>query len=232
MCGRFVVMRQLEEIARLMDIRSIQIDGFEPSFNVAPTRLIPAAVDQEDERALVGFHWGFTPRWADSKTGGPRPINARSETVATSGMFRDAFRRRRCLIPADGFYEWQAGGQRKQPFYIHRADDDVMAFAGIWEHWQDPTGEIEAGLDSCAIITTGSNAYLRELHERMPVILEREDWDLWLDPEVDDADVLTGLLRPAEDRVLEFHPVNPDVGNVRNDRPDLVEPFEQQRLIE
>lgn len=232
MCGRFVVMRQLEEIARLMDIQQITLDSFEPSFNVAPTNRIPAAIERDDERALVGFHWGFTPRWADSKSGGPRPINARSETVATSGMFRDAFRHRRCLIPADGFYEWQSDGGSKQPFYIHRADDDLMAFAGIWERWRDSSGEVETPLESCAIVTTSANSRLRELHDRMPVILEREDWELWLDPEVDDADVLASLLRPSEDRVLEFHPVNPDVGNVRNDRPDLIEPFEQQRLLE
>jgi putative SOS response-associated peptidase YedK len=231
MCGRFVVMRQLEELARLFEAGLIRLDAFEPNYNVAPTTRIPAVVDEGDARTLTGFHWGFTPRWAKARGDGPRPINARRETVATSGMFRDAFRHRRTLIPADGFYEWQARPGGKQPFFIHRADGDMLAFAGIWERWVDPEGQLETPLDSCAIITTNANEPMSELHDRMPVILERADWERWLDPEVEDAEALEDLLDPAEDHVIAFHPVSPDVGNVRNTRRDLVAPFEQGKLL-
>lgn len=226
MCGRFVLMQQLEELARLFEAGVIRMEPFDPNYNVAPTTVIPGVIDEQADRSLVGFHWGFTPRWAKARNDGPRPINARRETVATSGMFRDAFRHRRTLVPADGFYEWKAGPGGKQPFFIHRADGDILAFAGIWERWVDPEGNLETPLESCAIITTNANDSMSQLHERMPVILERADWERWLDPELEDAETLADLLEPAEDKVIEFHPVNPDVGNVRNNRRDLIEPLE------
>ena len=231
MCGRFVIKQDREELARLFQAGLIRLELFEPNYNVAPTNIIPAVIDEADERALVGFHWGFTPRWAKALGDGPRPINARRETVATSGMFRDAFRHRRTLIPADGFYEWKSGPGGKQPYYIHRSDGDVLALAGIWERWVDPQGQLETPLESCVIITTSANDAMSQLHERMPVIVERADWERWLDPDMDDAEALEDLLDPPADRLIAFHPVNPDVGNVRNNRPDLIEPFEQGKLL-
>ncbi|CAN5717694.1 SOS response-associated peptidase [soil metagenome] len=231
MCGRFAVIRQLEELARLFEAGLIRMDAFGPNYNVAPTTVVPSVRVEDGDRALTGLSWGFTPRWAKARRDGPRPINARRETVATSGMFRDAFSKRRVIVPADGFFEWKKIGSGKQPFYIHRADGDVMAFAGIWESWVDPEGELETPLESCAIITTEANDEMAELHDRMPVILEQEDWDRWLDPELSDAESLTDLLDPPEDRVIAFHPVSPDVGNVRNNRPDLIQPHEQGRLF-
>jgi putative SOS response-associated peptidase YedK len=227
MCGRFVVMRQLEELARLFEAGLIRLDAFEPNYNVAPTTRIPAVVEEGEDRILAGFVWGFTPRWAKARNDGPRPINARRETVATSGMFRDAFRRRRTIIPADGFYEWQAHPGGKQPYFIQRADGDILAFAGIWERWVDPEVQLETPLDSAAIITTNANERMSELHDRMPVILERADWERWLDPAIEDAEVLEDLLDPPEDRVIAFHPVRPEVGNVRNNRPELIEPIDE-----
>ncbi|HLT21357.1 MAG TPA: SOS response-associated peptidase [Thermomicrobiales bacterium] len=232
MCGRFAVIRQLEELARLFEAGLIRMEGdFAPNYNVAPSTIIPAVIEEDGQRVIVGLYWGFTPSWAKARKDGPRPINARKETVATSGMFRNAFRRRRAIIPADGFFEWKAEGTGKQPFFIHRADGDVMAFAGIWERWQDPTGELETPLDSCAIITTNANDEMAQLHDRMPVILEPEEWDRWLDAELTDAEALADLLDPAEDHVIAYHPVTPDVGNVRNNRPDLIEPLEQTRFF-
>ncbi|MEZ4521185.1 MAG: SOS response-associated peptidase [Thermomicrobiales bacterium] len=231
MCGRFAVIRQLDELARLFEAGLIRMDSFEPNYNVAPTTVVPAVITEDGNRELTGLTWGFTPRWAKSLKDGPRPINARRETVATNGMFRNAFSRRRAIIPADGFFEWKREASGKQPFYIHRADGNVMAFAGIWEHWTDPEGKLETPLDSCAIITTRSNDEMAEIHDRMPVILEPEDWDRWLDPDLSDAESLEDLLEPPEDRVIAFHPVGSDVGNVRNNRPDLIEPREQGRLF-
>ncbi|MEZ4572006.1 MAG: SOS response-associated peptidase [Thermomicrobiales bacterium] len=181
MCGRFAVIRQLDELARLFEAGLIRMEPFEPNYNVAPTTVVPAVITEDGKRELTGLTWGFTPRWAKSLKDGPRPINARRETVATNGMFRNAFSRRRAIIPADGFFEWKREASGKQPFYIHRADGNVMAFAGIWEHWTDPEGKLETPLDSCAIITTQSNDEMAEIHDRMPVILEPEDWDRWLD---------------------------------------------------
>ena len=231
MCGRFAVLRQLEELARLFEAGLIRMDPFGPNYNVAPTTLIPAVVNEDGERALTGFTWGFTPRWAKARRDGPRPINARRETVATSGMFRDAFKRRRTILPADGFFEWKKEGAGKQPYFVHRADDEVMAMAGIWERWVDPEGNLETPLESCAIITTSANDEMANLHDRMPVILEPQDWERWLDPDIQAAEELSDLLDPPEDRVIAYHPVGLDVGNVRNNRPDLVQPLEQTKLF-
>ena len=231
MCGRFAVIRQLEELARLFEAGLIRMDPFAPNFNVAPTTVVPAVIAEDGERVIAGLSWSFTPRWAKALRDGPRPINARRETVASSGMFRNAFSRRRAIIPADGFFEWRQAGSGKQPYFIHRADGQVMAMAGIWERWTDPEGKLETPLDSCAIITTSANEEMARLHDRMPVILEPEDWARWLDPEITDAEPLVELLDPAEDHVIAYHPVGPDVGNVRNNRPDLIEPMEQTKLF-
>jgi putative SOS response-associated peptidase YedK len=231
MCGRFAVMRQLEELARLFEAGLIRMEPYAPNFNVAPTTLVPAVINEDGERVITELSWGFTPRWAKARRDGPRPINARRETVASSGMFRNAFSRRRAIVPADGFFEWKKEGAGKQPYFIRRADGEVMAMAGIWEEWIDPEGNLETPLVSCAIITTSANDEMANLHDRMPVILEAGDWTRWLDPEITDAEPLADLLEPPEDRVIAYYPVGPDVGNVRNNRPDLIEPMEQTKLF-
>lgn len=227
MCGRFVILRQLEEIARLFEAGILRASLSGPNFNVAPTTLIPAIVEREG-RQLVEFRWGFTPVWAKADGSSPQPINARAETVATSGMFRNAFRRRRCVIPADGFYEWTGSRGARQPHYIHRTDGDMLAFAGIWE---EHTPEQSEPVQTCAIITTDANSDVADLHHRMPAIIDREDIDFWLDSDVEDTEAVHELLRPAEKDVLVHHAVSPDVNNVRNNSPDLIQPFEQERLF-
>lgn len=231
MCGRFAVLRQLDELARLFEAGLIRMDSFGPNYNVAPTTLVPAIITEDGDRVLTGLTWGFTPRWAKARNDGPRPINARRETVDSSGMFRNAFSRRRAIVPADGFYEWKKEGSGKQPYFIHRADGEVMALAAIWEEWVDPEGNLETPLESCAIITTSASDEMAKLHDRMPVILEPDDWARWLDPEITDAEPIADLLDPPEDRVIAYHPVGADVGNVRNNRPDLIEPMEQTKLF-
>lgn len=227
MCGRFAILRQLEEIARLFEAR-IGFDRLDiPNYNVAPTNEIPSVINH-DGRELVALRWGLIPAWAGKRDNPPQPINARAETVATNGMFRSAFRSRRCLVPADGFYEWSGPKGNRQPHFIRRKDGAPLAMAGIWEEARLSDDDV---VRSCAIITTDANSVIAELHNRMPVILETDAWDVWLDPETADTDELQSLLAPAEDSVLEHYPVSPDVNNVRNNRPDLVEPMEQKKLM-
>lgn len=231
MCGRFVILRQLEEIARLFEVGAIMTNDIAiPNYNIAPTSRIPAIIEADDARRLVALTWGFIPQWASPDKSMPKPINARAEGVGSSGMFRNALARRRCLIPADGFYEWSGPKGDRQPNYIHAAGDQMIAMAGIWEHW-DGHGNEDQAVVSCAIVTTSANAVVGELHDRMPVILDPSDWDLWLDPDVDEKEAVLPLLQPADDRLLEFHAVSKDVNSVRNNRPDLIDQIEQGKLF-
>ena len=219
MCGRFVIATPLVSIFEYFDIHDPRVAEHGPRFNVAPATPILMVRDGGEARTVDTASWGFTPSWAKAIDDGPRPINARSETVSSSRLFKRAFEQRRCLIPADGFYEWQAGsGKRKQPYYIHRSDGQMIAFGGVWEVWHEGN---EDEVTSAAIITTPANEAISELHDRMPLVIEQNDWDDWL---------LGGnpaeLLRPAAEDVLTWHPVNPAVGNVRNNDPDLIEPVE------
>jgi putative SOS response-associated peptidase YedK len=177
------------------------------------------------------MQWGLIPSWAKDPSIGSRMINARGETAAEKPSFRSAFKRRRCLVPASGFYEWKklnevkgkGGRAAKQPFYIYRADEQPLVMAGLWESWNDP--EIGKPLVTYSILTTDANAQLRELHDRMPVILEPEHFDAWLDPEQEDAASLQSLLKPAAAGVLAMHPVSTRVNSPKNDEASLLEPI-------
>lgn len=220
MCGRFVVATPMMTIFEYFDIHDPRIDNLPSRYNVAPTTPIAIVRDTGEARIAETATWGFTPSWAKALDDGPRPINARSETVAESRLFRRAYEQRRCLIPADGYYEWQASsGKRKQPYYIHRTDSQLMAFAGIWEAWHEGQSD---GIVSAAILTTPANEAMKTLHDRMPLIIERDAWDDWLlgdDP--------GELLRPAPAERLTWHPVDRAVGNTRNEGPHLIEPIEE-----
>jgi putative SOS response-associated peptidase YedK len=163
------------------------------------------------------------PFWAKSPAIGNRQINARAETLADKPAYRNAFKKHRCLIPADGFYEWKKvpGQKKKQPFFIHRPDDEPLAFAGLWEEWRGPERDGSQTLRSCTIITTSANETMEPIHDRMPVILPPSAWDQWLDPEDHDTPALGKLLVPAPPRIITMHPVSTDVGNVRNNGPEL-----------
>lgn len=168
------------------------------------------------------LHWGLIPSWSKDPEIGSRMINARAETLHEKPSFRAAFRRRRCLIPADGFYEWQRLERKKQPYYFCRNDHQPFAFAGLWEHWESADGEIE----SCTIVTTAANDLLKSIHDRMPVILQPEDYDLWLDPQVQETDRLQHLLFPDEDSPFIRYPVSTKVNRPQNDDPDCIEAIE------
>lgn len=232
MCGRFVSTTPPEELARYFDAAPPAEAPLAPNYNVAPTTDVYAVVEN-GERRLAAFHWGLVPFWATDPSVGNRMINARADTLATKNAYRQAFRRRRCIVPADGFYEWHkiAGQKIKQPYFIHRADDEPIAFAGLWESWK-PKGEGDAGrLLSTSIITTDANETMAPIHDRMPVILPPSSWAEWLDPTNEDVGSLSRLLVPAPPRLLTMHPVSTDVGNVRNREPRLVEPIPDELVV-
>lgn len=228
MCGRFAQPRSSEELARLFgasDAAALPGDRF----NVAPTDEVAAVVERHGQRTVDAFRWGLVPVWSASRREGSRMINARSETVETSTAFRDAFRRHRCIIPADAFYEWvrvMAPGRmrpvRAEPSAIRRADGEPLAFAGLWAVWHDPaTGE---RLLSATILTTVANEVVAPVHDRMPVVLDRTDWDAWLDA-TSPVHLLRPLLRPAPDEDLVRYPVSPAVNNVRSQGAELLAPL-------
>ena len=220
MCGRYASHLPPEAIARLF--RAVNpVPNHAASWNVAPRQdaLVVRRHPDTGERHLDLLTWGLVPCWTKDLTTARRPINARAETVSTSGMFRAAFAARRCLVPADAFYEWKpAGHAGKQPFAVARRDAQPMAFAGLWEGWRAADGEV---LRTFTIITTDANAVLRPIHNRMPVIVESADWPVWLDEAEGDP---TALMRPAAEDVLQAWSISTRVNNVRNNGPDLLEP--------
>ncbi len=198
------------------------LTGHAPRYNIAPgqnviTVRLPGS---DDARIWEHRRWGLVPHWAKDARIGNRMINARSETLAEKPAFRVPLRRQRCLVPADGFYEWAAGPGAKQPYLIARQASRLFAFAGLWEHWEGKDGEVVA---SCTLVTTAANDRLRSIHHRMPVILPREDYAAWLDPAVQRSEAIVALLRACPDDWLETHPVATRVNDVRNDDSDCVE---------
>ncbi|MEA2538282.1 MAG: hypothetical protein QOF11_2516 [Chloroflexota bacterium] len=222
MCGRFAQQRPTAELAALFEAEPLLDDPGE-RFNLAPTDPATVVVERGDRRALTSYAWGLIPPWETDPRRAARRINARAETVASSGAFRDSFRRRRCIVPADGFYEWQRDGSTRRPYFIHRGDGAPLALAGLWSGWRDP--ETETVRRTFTIITTGPNRALAGLHDRMPAILEPSAWSLWLDPTTEDVGELHGLLRPAPEEALEIVAVGQLVNNVRNDGPELIRPL-------
>ncbi len=245
MCGRFTSSTQPSLLAERFRATPAGVEGHQPSWNVAPASDILVVIAGSDgARQLRALRWGLVPRWAKDPNAGNRMINLRAETVREKKSWQTSLAHRRCIIPVDGFYEWQdqGKGRRKQPFYITARDDKPLALAGLWAEWRDPAaahaegGEAATGDDSpsgsgevlwtCTILTTTANQLMGSVHQRMPVILPPESWDAWLDPDNHDVERLVGLLKPAPEELLALWPVDPAVGNVRNDRPELVRPLE------
>ena len=194
-------------------------------FNVAPTDEAAVVVQRRDRRAVVAYRWGLIPHWAEDPKIGNRMFNARAETIASAPAFRDAFRRRRCLVPVDSFYEWRREGKVRQPFRIWQPDGRPLALAGLWSGWRDAdTGEVRR---TFTIVTTGPNDLMRSIHDRMPVVIPAEAWDRWLDPAIPDPAELQGLLVAAPDDSLRAYPVGRAVNDVRNDGPGLIEPLDE-----
>jgi putative SOS response-associated peptidase YedK len=221
MCGRFTLRTPAKDIAEFFHLADVP--DIRPRYNIAPTQPVGAVwlKPKVANREFVMLHWGLIPFWAEDPQVGFSTINARAETVATKPSFRQAFAKRRCLVLADGFYEWQKTNGRRQPFYIHLKDDSPFAFAGLWEDWKRDNREIE----SCTIIVTEANDVLKPIHDRMPVILSPEDYDVWLDPKVEDRKKLEEMLRPFPSSLMEAYPVSTVVNNLQNDIENCVEPL-------
>lgn len=218
MCGRFTLRTAPEVVAEQFAL--CDVPRFAPRFNIAPTQ--PALVVRMDQnRRCDAMRWGLIPSWARDASIGARLINARSETAAEKPAFRAALRRRRCLVPADGFYEWRREGRSRRPYFIHRRDDRPFALAGLWESWEGPD---HAPLESFTILTTEPNELIAPLHDRMPVILAAEAYDTWLDPTIQQPDALESLLVSAENEPLEAVAVGLYVNNAKHEGPLCIEP--------
>jgi putative SOS response-associated peptidase YedK len=221
MCGRFTQQRPTSEIASIFDAEDLADDPG-GRFNVAPTDEAAVVVQREDKRAVVRYRWGLRPAWAEPKQAS-KAFNARAETLATSGLFRDAYRKRRCLVPVDGFYEWLKEGSRRQPMRIHDPADLPLALAGLWTGRKDEeTGE---WLRTFTIITSRPNEFMADIHDRMPVVIPPDAWADWLDPAPRDPGELRALLEPRDDIALAAYAVSLLVNNVRNDGPSLILPL-------
>src|SRR3954469_13888668 len=241
MCGRYASSRRPQDLAEEFEIDQATVketvtEPLEPDFNVAPTKPVYAVLSREpDERRLKVLRWGLVPFWAKDPAIGNRMINARMETVTEKPAFRQAFAKRRCLLPADGYYEWypteqktKAGKPMKQPFFIHPKDGSVLAMAGLYEIWKDPTRDVEDPDRfkwTCTVLTTSAPDDLGRIHDRMPLLVEPERYAAWLDPESTDPEDLRKLLVPAAPGRLDAFPVSTQVNSVRNNGPELVVPL-------
>lgn len=222
MCGRFSLIVPGEEIAAAFDLPEVPV--LAPRYNIAPTQPVAAIRLNRDTgvRELSHFHWGLIPFWAKDPSMGARMINARAETAAEKPSFRAAFKYRRCLIPASGFYEWQKQNGGKQPYYIHHPQGKPLALAGLWEHWQSEDG---SEIESCTILTTRPNETIRPLHNRMPVILHPDDYTTWLHSDGTHLAELQHLLQPLEEDWLAAYPVSRYVNRPANEGADCIAPL-------
>jgi putative SOS response-associated peptidase YedK len=243
MCGRYASSRRPEDLVEEFEIDRVEVpEALPPDYNVAPTKQVYAVVQRPvgagdepgpTERQLRTVKWGLVPFWAKDPSVGNRMINARMETVHEKPAYRRPFASRRCLLPADGYFEWypteqrtKAGKPMKQPFFIHPADGGVLAMAGLYEIWRDPTkseDDPQRFLWSCTVITTSAEDSVGHIHDRMPLMVERDRWAAWLDPAGGDVEDLKRLLVPAAPGRLEAYPVSTAVNSVRNNGPELLE---------
>lgn len=221
MCGRFVLEHRAGQLAEVYRLSSVP--EFAPRYNIAPGQQV-AVVRQHDgrDREMVFLHWGLVPSWAKDPAGGYKMINARSETAHQKPSFKQALHARRCIIPASGFYEWEKSGKDKLPHYIRRRDGDVMSLAGLWEQWKSPDGR---ELQSCSILTTVANSLIKGLHERMPVILPRDELALWLGRDTDDVGRLAELFHPFPSDQLEEYAVAKVVNSPLHDSSSCILPI-------
>jgi putative SOS response-associated peptidase YedK len=222
MCGRYRLSRRKQIIEEHFDSDPWN-DDWSPRYNIAPTQPIPVIRQHPKEpiRLISTMGWGLVPHWAKKASGAASTINARSETAATKPAFRDPLKLRRCLIPADGFYEWKRTGLAKQPFCFEVNDGELFAFAGLWDAWKDSNGN---WVKTCSILTTIPNAVTSTVHDRMPVILDRGSYDLWLDPGTTDVQVISEMLKPYDARLMRCYPVSTRVNHVANDDEECSRP--------
>jgi putative SOS response-associated peptidase YedK len=218
MCGRFTQRADPKRIAG--EFRVAEVPPMEARYNVAPTQDVLAVHESPGGREATFFKWGLVPSWAKDASVGAKLINARAETVQEKPSFREAFKRRRCIIPADGFYEWQRTGGRKQPFFFRMRDERPFGFARLWERWEGAGGEV---INSCAILTTEANEVLRPVHDRMPVILHPDDYEMWLGGNARELDLVREMLRPYPAEEMVGQPVSTSVNSPHSQGAGLIE---------
>ena len=222
MCGRFTQERPASELAEIFAAEPLA-DELGARYNVAPTDEAFVVVQREERRAIASYRWGLVPHWSTDATSAGRMFNARAETITASPAFREAFRRRRCLVPVDSFYEWKREGSIRQPYRVVRADGAPLALAGLWAGWREPGSEIVRR--TFTIVTSSPNGTIADLHDRMPVVLERDAWDRWLTSTGVESSELLAMLEPSDGVELRIYPVNRYVNDVRRDGPELIEPL-------
>ena len=227
MCGRFTLKTPVERLSEKFQFP--QVVPLKPRYNIAPSQSVAVVrlLPDDADRKLAMLRWGLLPAWVKDPTKVQQPINAKAETAAEKPMFRDPFKRRRCLVPADGFYEWKQDEGHKQPVYIHMKDGEPFAFAGLWERWEDKDGIV---VESCTLLTTEPNDLLAPIHNRMPVILDPKDYEQWLVPDVQEVSRLKPILRSYPPEQMTYYPVNLRVNNPRNDDALCIEPLPEKRL--
>lgn len=249
MCGRFVSVSSPQLLVERFGVEETTVGARDPDYNVTPRARVPIVRDRPPrkgvegptKRALTMVRWGLVPSWAESTAVGDKLINARAETITEKAAYKRAFARRRCIVPADAFYEWRpskhASTKRppRQPFLVQRRDGEPMAFAGLWEIWRDPAvaddDDPGAWVRSCVIVTTTANDLLEPVHSRMPVVLDETDWDAWLDPATQDLGAVKAMLRPAPNEWLELYPVSTRVNSPDNNDAELLQRVEPDTLL-
>ncbi|MBD2209136.1 SOS response-associated peptidase [Calothrix sp. FACHB-156] len=222
MCGRFTLNQTAAALAQAFELEIVP--DLAAQYNIAPTQMVATVLckPESDKREFQQLRWGLIPSWSKDLGIGAKLINARAETVAEKPSFRSAFKHRRCLVLADGFYEWQKKQNKKQPFYFRLQDEKPFAFAGLWERWQSSSGEEIA---SCTILTTAANELLEPIHDRMPVILAPEDYNQWLDPQTQSYEVLEPLLHPYPAAAMTSYPVSTLVNKPQHNTPECITPI-------
>jgi len=228
MCGRYRLSRRKQLVEEYFDCGSEEPD-WTPRYNIAPTQPVPVIRQNPKEpvRELALMRWGLIPSWAKDSSVAASMINARAETASTKPAFRDAMKSRRCLMPADGFYEWRRTGKTKQPYCFEVNGGELFAFAGLWERWKDASGD---WVKTCSILTTTPNAVTSAIHDRMPVLLDRDMYDLWLDPGMQNMADVTNLLKPCDARLMRCYPVSTRLNSVANDDEECSRPVELAQI--
>lgn len=223
MCGRYTLNEDMKDLVEWFDADRVELNELQPSFNVAPSHMMPVVGENEEgRRSILPFRWGLLPFWADEKDISYSMINARAETLDSKRSYKPYFQKYRCLVPASGFYEWKGEKGEKQPYYIYPKEEPVFAFGGIYNVWHSPEGD--ENIPTFTIITTSANDSLKALHDRMPAILMKDEWPEWLDPDNNDMKALKELLKPYPDDAIEFHSVSKRVNSVQNNSKELIEP--------
>jgi putative SOS response-associated peptidase YedK len=224
MCGRYRLSRRKQILAEHFNATPFD-DDWEPRYNIAPTQPVPVIRQhpKEPQRVLSLMRWGLIPSWAKDSSGSARMINARSETAATKTAFRDLMKFHRCRVPADAFYEWRQTGTAKHPYCFEVNNGEMFAFAGLWDGWKNPNGQ---WIKSCSILTVAPNAVTSQIHDRMPVILPKDDYELWLDPGTTNVAAVSDLLKPFAARLMRMFPVSNRINQVQNDDAECARPVE------